>query len=636
LKLILLSALLTALSMPGMLWGYLIWIALIPFFLGMRSSRPLGGALKAFLFGFAYLMITHYWELPVLALNVPEVLDSFPNFIGVVVYVLMCLVIAVPFAGFGFVYSIFWRFFQTRKFTGALFAASLFTVFEGLRELGPLGFTNGRLSDALLNSQLGISQLLALGGPLLLVFVVVLVNHYLADLCARRKGGRISLLVTALAMVALVNALIQSAIPLRPTDESSEKTLYALQTNISQQLKYYAPPEETLKVVLMGLEEIPEGSTVIMPEATFMSDIRITPTGARLVDIARERNLEILVGFPIYNGENYNQVRFVNGDGFSGEFYAKVKLTPFVEFLPWPKIFGAFEFLKFLDYFDAGEEFTVFSVDGHEIGAQICFDSLYSEVARNLTLNGAGIIVISTNDGWFNIETALQQHFSKGIARAIENRRYVLQVSNTGITAIIDPYGRVLKRLPTINEVNTEYVIGAFQYLPGTQITPYTRFGNWFFFFSLVLGIAIAILGGVFPVKHEDKAKEILSTFKRIVVVGFSKNPDKPSNNVPMYLKEKGYEIIPVNPTMEEYEGMKVYPDLKSVIADGMNLEAVEIFRPSAEAEEIAIEAIELGARAVWLQKNIRSEKARKLASERSVLYVEDKCMYVEHRRFFT
>ena len=391
-----------------------------------------------------------------------------------------------------------------------------------------------------------------------------------------------------------------------------------------------------MKVVLMGLEEIPEGSTVIMPEATFMSDIRITPTGARLVDIARERNLEILVGFPIYNGENYNQVRFVNGDGFSGEFYAKVKLTPFVEFLPWPKILGVFEFLKFLDYFYAGEEFTVFSVDGHRIGAQICFDSLYGEVARNLTLNGAGIIVISTNDGWFNIDTALQQHFSKGIARAIENRRYVLQVSNTGITAIIDPYGRVLKRLPTMNETNTQYVIGAFQYLPGTQITPYTRFGNWFFFFSLVLGSALIILGGVFPVKHEDKAKEILSTFKRIVVVGFSKNPDKPSNSVPMYLKEKGYEIIPVNPSMEEYEGMKVYPDLKSVIADGVNLEAVEIFRPSAEAEEIAIEAIELGARAVWLQKNIRSEKARKLASERSVLYVEDKCMYVEHRRFFT
>jgi len=204
--------------MPGMVWGYLVWIAQLPFFMGMRSARPLGGALKGFLFGFAYLMITHYWELPVLALNVPEVLDSFPNFIGVVAYVLMCLVIAVPFAGFGFVYSIFQRFFKARPLAGALFAASFFTVFEGLRELGPLGFTNGRLSDALLNSQLGISQLLALGGPLLLVFVVVLVNHYLAHLCSDRKSGRVPLLITAVAMVALVNALIQSAIPLRPIE----------------------------------------------------------------------------------------------------------------------------------------------------------------------------------------------------------------------------------------------------------------------------------------------------------------------------------------------------------------------------------------------------------------------------------
>lgn len=229
-----------------------------------------------------------------------------------------------------------------------------------------------------------------------------------------------------------------------------------------------------------------------------MNDIRKLDSGARLVNFARERELAILVGFPIYNGKNYNQVRFVDESGFSREFYGKVKLTPFVEFLPWPKIFGIFGFLKFLDYFEPGESFTVLSAQEHRIGAMICFDSLYSEVARNLTLNGAKVIVTSTNDGWFNIETALKQHLSKSVARAIENRRYVLQVSNTGISALIDPYGRIVKRLPTMKEMNEQYTVGEFQYLPGAGRTLYTRYGNWFFYFALVLGLIMIILGGVF------------------------------------------------------------------------------------------------------------------------------------------
>jgi len=495
--LVLVSAALTALAMPGMLWGYLIWVALIPLFMAMKDVSPLKGALRAFVWGFVYLLLTHYWLLPVLTVNVPEVLNSFPNFIGVVVFFLMGIVMAVPFLVFGLVYGLYQRFFDRYPVILALFAASFFTVTEYLREIGPLGFTNGRLSDALLNGQQGISQLLTIGGPLLLVFIIVFVNHCLSYLFVNRTRDRAILIVVSVAIVALVNAAITALVPIPHSSSKYESTLYALQTNISMQMKYYQPPDETLAVVSRALREIPEGSVVILPEATFMSDIRRNSTGTQLQQIAQERNLKILIGFPTYNDHNYNQVRFVTAEGFSDKYYAKIQLTPFVESLPWPKVFGVFSFLKFLDYFDAGEEFTIFSVDEHRIGAQICFDSLYSNVARGLTLNGANVIVTATNDGWFDISTALNQHLSKSIARAIENRRYVIQVSNTGISAIIDPYGRIVKRLPTSKELNADYVIGEFQYLPSVKTTLYTRFGNWFFWFSLFLGIALIILGGV-------------------------------------------------------------------------------------------------------------------------------------------
>ncbi|HOZ99734.1 CoA-binding protein [Mesotoga prima] len=132
---------------------------------------------------------------------------------------------------------------------------------------------------------------------------------------------------------------------------------------------------------------------------------------------------------------------------------------------------------------------------------------------------------------------------------------------------------------------------------------------------------------------YKENAKKILETFKTVVVVGFSKSPEKAANYVPIYLIEMGYRIVPVNPSMEEYSGLKVYPDLEAVVADGIELEVVEIFRPSEEAESIALKAIELGAKAVWLQKGIYSEKAQLAADENGVLYVEDLCMFEEHRR---
>ncbi|AKI98142.1 CoA-binding protein [Kosmotoga pacifica] len=130
-------------------------------------------------------------------------------------------------------------------------------------------------------------------------------------------------------------------------------------------------------------------------------------------------------------------------------------------------------------------------------------------------------------------------------------------------------------------------------------------------------------------------AREVLLKFRRIIVVGFSKNAEKAANFVPMFLKEMGYEIIPVNPTMSEYGGMKVYADLGEVVASGISLELVEIFRPSEEAEAVALKAMELGAKALWLQKGISSLRAEQKAKEKGIDYVQDRCMYEDYKNFF-
>ncbi len=130
--------------------------------------------------------------------------------------------------------------------------------------------------------------------------------------------------------------------------------------------------------------------------------------------------------------------------------------------------------------------------------------------------------------------------------------------------------------------------------------------------------------------------KEILLSFRNIAVVGFSKDPSKPSHRVPMFLKEHGYHVIPVNPTVDEINGMKSYKSIQEVPE---RIDVVEVFRPSKEAPLIVDEAVrrakEKGdVKVVWLQEGIVSQEAEKKARENNLIFVQDKCMYKEYIKY--
>ena len=128
----------------------------------------------------------------------------------------------------------------------------------------------------------------------------------------------------------------------------------------------------------------------------------------------------------------------------------------------------------------------------------------------------------------------------------------------------------------------------------------------------------------------EEDIKRILTTYKRIAVVGMSKNQEKDAHNIPMYLKREGYEIIPVNPTATEIEGMKAYPSLSSVPFD---FDVVQIFRPSADVPPIVDQAIKTKAKVIWMQLGIGNEEAAKKARAAGKTVIQNRCMMVEHMR---
>lgn len=119
---------------------------------------------------------------------------------------------------------------------------------------------------------------------------------------------------------------------------------------------------------------------------------------------------------------------------------------------------------------------------------------------------------------------------------------------------------------------------------------------------------------------------EVLAAAKTIAVVGASRDPSKAGGSVPFGLQRRGFRIIPINPFADELFGEKVYRSLLDVPA---KIDLVDVFRPAHDAPEIARQAVAVGAGALWLQLDIRSDEARRIAEAAGLDYVEDECTAV-------
>jgi uncharacterized protein len=115
-----------------------------------------------------------------------------------------------------------------------------------------------------------------------------------------------------------------------------------------------------------------------------------------------------------------------------------------------------------------------------------------------------------------------------------------------------------------------------------------------------------------------------------VATVGASNDTDKPAGRVPKHLKSIGFRVIPVNPNASEILGVR---SLASLLDVDEPVDIVQVFRPSREAPDIARQAVEIGARALWLQLGITSDEARAIAQDAGIDYVEDRCMQQETRR---
>jgi len=131
---------------------------------------------------------------------------------------------------------------------------------------------------------------------------------------------------------------------------------------------------------------------------------------------------------------------------------------------------------------------------------------------------------------------------------------------------------------------------------------------------------------------YTDEQIKKFYSLKNIAVIGISKNPEKAAHYVPKYLAEKGYNIIPVNPTADKILDKKCYREIAEV-PDSVDI--VDVFRPSEEVLPVVREAIKKTPKVIWLQEGIHNSEAEELARKAGIEVVFNRCMLEEHQRLF-
>jgi apolipoprotein N-acyltransferase len=189
------------------------------------------------------------------------------------------------------------------------------------------------------------------------------------------------------------------------------------------------------------------------PAPFFEADTRFQQA---MQGIARTENAPMVVGNvgeefseEDQGWRDYNSAVVINADGARVGRYDKIHLVPFGEYVPFQKLlFFARKLTGKVSRFTPGDTRKVFTLNGHRYGIFICYESVFADEVREFAKNGAEVLVNISDDGWYGDTSAPWQHLNMARMRAIENRRWILRDTNTGITAVIDPYGRVRQSIP--------------------------------------------------------------------------------------------------------------------------------------------------------------------------------------------
>jgi apolipoprotein N-acyltransferase len=334
---------------------------------------------------------------------------------------------------------------------------------------------------------------------------VAFVNASIAlALLTRGRARTTALMTAAVALTAIGLWGTQRIADGSLTRQGTPIRVGLAQGNIAQSDKWDADAAPRIFTTYIGLtrELVSRGAQyVIWPESATPFTFESHPAGEQAMrDLAREVRVPILFGSDqsaIVGGQpaHYNAAFQLAPDGRTDAVYRKIHLVPFGEFVPmseWLTFFPPLvQTLAGFAPFSPGESMVMLPVGGHLTSTAICYEVVYPSLVREAVAGGSQLLTTITNDAWYGQSSAPHQHFAMASMRAIEHGRYLARAANTGISGVVDPYGRVVARSRLFEQVG---LVQEARFLSSRTI--YTSIGDAIAYVAIALTAAALITVG--------------------------------------------------------------------------------------------------------------------------------------------
>jgi apolipoprotein N-acyltransferase len=498
----LLSGFMLTASFPPSPLSFLAWVALVPLLKSLENATPSSALSLGFVTGFTHSMTLVYWVIIVMGHY-----GNLPLTVSVSILILFSLYLGIYPAVFAWGYS-----FIGRSFMGSFKAAGLWVALEYVRANILTGFPWCLLGHSqYLN--LEVIQVADLVGAYGISLVIVLSNTLVYGLLLEHNFRRWKL-ETPLVLLTLALTLGYGHYRMsHPWASHGTLKVAIVQGNIDQSIKWNpAYQEKTVQIY----------RTLTLKSRAFGPDLAVWPETAvplffqngeplaqSVLQTARDAGTYIIFGSPAYKKENgsvsfFNRAYLISPGANVLGFYDKVHLVPFGEYVPMKR------FLPFVHRlvvsagdFLPGHHVAPLKFPKAQAGVLICFESIFPELARAMTRNGATLLVNLTNDAWYGMSSAPFQHFSMAVFRAVENRRPLIRAANTGISAFILPSGKIVKQ----SDLFTEALLTEKIPLPVSGLTLYTRCGDFFAIALTILSAVNILLSYWFIVRRQSRRR---------------------------------------------------------------------------------------------------------------------------------
>jgi apolipoprotein N-acyltransferase len=467
----------------------------------LPGQPPLRAFTLGLLTGFVYFVGTVYWTSTVV-----QTYGNLPTPLAIFAMMLLSMYLAL----FPAVMALVTSRLIARGGAGALFfAPAAWVATEFFRGYLFGGFPWVPLGNSQV-TVLPVAQLASLLGVYGVSALVAFVNASIAYALLVTGPARIKAVVTAAAVLILTagwgtwrianGSLTRDGTPLR---------VGLVQGNIAQEDKWRdsEAPRIFTTYVAMTRDVVRRGAQyVVWPESSTPFTFEGDPVGEKAM-----RGLAIEVGVPILfgsdqiasgeTGSHYNAAFQLAPDGRTIAVYRKIHLVPFGEFVPlseWLTVFPPLvQTLAGFAPFTPGDAMVMLPLGRHLASTAICYEVVYPSLVREAVKGGSHLLTTITNDAWYGHSSAPFQHFAMASMRAIEHGRYLARAANTGISGVVDPYGRVVARSELFEQVG---LVEDVRLLTGRTL--YTAVGDAIAYVAIAMVAAALITVGRPPSRH--------------------------------------------------------------------------------------------------------------------------------------